>query len=124
MPIKVEDSQGYMTSTYIIDGILYAIKNGASIINLSVAMEAPLNSEISEEIQKQIIQNELGITFSFGLARTKVLAKIGSKANKPDGFSLIKPEMEDEYEEEDDMEEDSMSNLISMIRDLFNNKEK
>lgn len=58
MPIKVEDSQGYMTSTYIIDGILYAIKNGASIINLSVVMEAPLNSEISEEIQKQIIQNE------------------------------------------------------------------
>ena len=40
----------------------------------------------------------------------------------PDG--LVMPEMDDEYEEEDDMEEDSMSNLISMIRDLFNNKEK
>lgn len=40
----------------------------------------------------------------------------------PDG--LVMPEMDDEYEEEDDTEEDSMSNLISMIRDLFNNKEK
>ncbi len=40
----------------------------------------------------------------------------------PDG--VVMPEMDDEYEEEDDMEEDSMSNLISMIRDLFNNKEK
>ena len=40
----------------------------------------------------------------------------------PDG--LVMPEMDDEYEEEDDMKESSMSNLISMIRDLFNNKEK
>ena len=40
----------------------------------------------------------------------------------PDG--LVMPEMDDEYEEEDDMEESPMSNLISMIRDLFNNKEK
>jgi hypothetical protein len=40
----------------------------------------------------------------------------------PDG--LVMPEMDDEYEEEDDMEEKTMSNLISMIRDLFNNKEK
>jgi hypothetical protein len=40
----------------------------------------------------------------------------------PDG--VVKPEMDDEYEEEDDAEEYSVSNLISMIRDLLNNKEK
>jgi hypothetical protein len=40
----------------------------------------------------------------------------------PDG--VVMPEMDDEYEEEDDMEEDSMSTLISLIRDLLNNKEK
>lgn len=40
----------------------------------------------------------------------------------PDG--LVMPEMDDEYEEGDDMEETSMSNLISLIRDLLNNKEK
>jgi len=40
----------------------------------------------------------------------------------PDG--VVMPEMDDEYEEEDDMEENSMSHLISLIRDLLNNKEK
>ena len=40
----------------------------------------------------------------------------------PDG--LVMPEMDDEYEEEDDTEKNSMSTLISMIRDLLNNKEK
>ena len=40
----------------------------------------------------------------------------------PDG--LVMPEMDDEYEEEDDMEENLMSTLISIIRDLLNNKEK
>ena len=37
---------------------------------------------------------------------------------------VVMPEMDDEYEEEDDMEENSMSTLISIIRDLLNNKEK
>jgi hypothetical protein len=41
----------------------------------------------------------------------------------PDG--LVMPEKEDEYEEEeDDEEQDSMSALISLIRDFFINKEK
>jgi len=40
----------------------------------------------------------------------------------PDG--VVMPEMDDEYEEEDDIEQDSMSTLISLIRDLLNNKEK
>jgi hypothetical protein len=40
----------------------------------------------------------------------------------PDG--LVMPEMDNNYEEGDGIEQNSMSNLISMIRDLFNNKEK
>jgi hypothetical protein len=40
----------------------------------------------------------------------------------PDG--IVNPEMDDEYEEEDDMEETPMSNLISIIRDLLTNREK
>jgi len=56
MPIKVEDNQGYMTSSYIIDGILYAIKNGANVINLSLGLSIPLNVNIPEQIQQQIIQ--------------------------------------------------------------------
>ncbi len=40
---------------------------------------------------KQTVQNELGITFSFGLASTKVLAKVASKYQKPDGLTVIFP---------------------------------
>lgn len=45
-----------------------------------------------EEIAKKIkadLQRELGVTFSLGLAPTKVLAKVASKYKKPDGFTVI-----------------------------------
>lgn len=38
---------------------------------------------------KRELEVELGLTFSVGLSSTKVLAKIGSKWKKPDGFTLI-----------------------------------
>lgn len=38
---------------------------------------------------KMELQTELGMTFSVGLSATKVLAKIGSKWKKPDGFTVI-----------------------------------
>ena len=38
---------------------------------------------------KQELMVELGISFSVGLAATKVLAKVGSKWKKPDGFTVM-----------------------------------
>ncbi len=38
---------------------------------------------------KQELKDELDITFSVGLGPTKVLAKLGSNFNKPDGFTAI-----------------------------------
>jgi len=38
---------------------------------------------------KQDIQNKLGLTYSFGIARTKVLAKIASKYQKPNGLTVV-----------------------------------
>lgn len=38
---------------------------------------------------KKDLQTELGISFSIGLSATKVLAKIGSKWQKPDGLTMI-----------------------------------
>jgi len=38
---------------------------------------------------KRELEVELGMTFSAGLSCTKVLAKIGSKWKKPDGFTII-----------------------------------
>lgn len=44
--------------------------------------------EIAQSIQKELTQ-ELNITFGVGLAPNKVLAKVGSKYRKPNGFTAI-----------------------------------
>ncbi len=44
--------------------------------------------QIAERIQRDL-SRELGFTFSIGLASTKVLAKVGSKWNKPHGLTCI-----------------------------------
>lgn len=46
---------------------------------------------------KEAVQKETGLTFSFGLARTKGLAKIASKKEKPDGCTVMTPEKETAY---------------------------
>ncbi len=38
---------------------------------------------------KADLQRELGMTFSLGIAPTKTLAKVASKWNKPDGFTVL-----------------------------------
>ena len=40
---------------------------------------------------KQALEDELGITFSIGLASNKVLAKIGSTWDKPSGYTILYP---------------------------------
>lgn len=45
-------------------------------------------SKIAEKISEDLAK-ELGFTFSIGLASTKVLAKLGSKWKKPNGFTAI-----------------------------------
>lgn len=55
MPIKIEDENGLMTTTYIIKGILYAVKNHADVVNLSLGLEILVNTPI--ETQKEYINN-------------------------------------------------------------------
>lgn len=57
MPIKVEDQNGMMTNTYIIDAILYAIKNKADVINLSLGMQIPMGINIPLDEQKAYINS-------------------------------------------------------------------
>ncbi len=57
MPIKVQDPNGIMTNTYIIDAILYAIKNGASIINLSLGIMIPPGIQIPLQEQMDYINS-------------------------------------------------------------------
>jgi DNA polymerase-4/DNA polymerase V len=54
-------------------------------------LQRPLNmgySAMAEKI-KHDLDKELGMTFSAGLAPTKVLAKVGSKWKKPSGLTII-----------------------------------
>lgn len=53
-------------------------------------------SEILKSLQDDLVR-ELGVTFSLGLAPTKVLAKIASKWKKPCGVTIIRPESREEF---------------------------
>jgi subtilisin family serine protease len=57
MPIKVQDNNGIMTNTYIIDAILYAVKNEASVINLSLGIQLPPFIQIPLQEQKEYISS-------------------------------------------------------------------
>jgi subtilisin family serine protease len=57
MPIKVEDQNRMITNTYIIDAILYAIKNKADVINLSLGMQIPMGLNIPLQEQKEYINS-------------------------------------------------------------------
>lgn len=57
MPIKVQDQNGIISNTYIIDAILYAIKNKADVINLSLGMQIPIGINIPLLEQKEYINS-------------------------------------------------------------------
>lgn len=59
MLIQVADDYGVMSSTSIIDGILYAIHNGADVVNISLGLQMPPDiRNLSDETQRAIIKNE------------------------------------------------------------------
>ncbi len=47
--------------------------------------------ELAAEIKKSVFDNQ-GITCSVGVANSKLVAKIATDMNKPDGFTIVKPE--------------------------------
>ena len=57
MPIKVEDKNGLMSNSYVIDAILYAIKNKAAVINLSVGQQIPAGVNLTLQEQKMFINS-------------------------------------------------------------------
>ena len=57
IPIKVSDANGYMSSTYIIKGVLYAIKQQADVVNLSLGAKLDAAAVIPETYQKDYIKN-------------------------------------------------------------------
>ncbi len=56
MPIKISDYNDIISTTYIIKGVLYAVKNQADVVNLSFGTEI-IDNNIPIEIQQQFIEN-------------------------------------------------------------------
>lgn len=74
----------------------YSIDEGFMDITGLDKVEGLSYRQIAETI-KNTIQRELGITVSVGLAPTKVLAKLASGANKPNGLVVISTKDLPEY---------------------------
>lgn len=58
IPIKVADANGFMTSTYIVKGLLYAVKNHADVVNISLGANLEGLEGTPEAFQKAYIDNE------------------------------------------------------------------
>jgi len=57
----------------------------------------PSATIIARELKKKIFQRTDGLTSSAGVSFNKFIAKVASDVNKPDGITVITPEMADEF---------------------------
>lgn len=60
MPIQVANSQGLMTTTSILDGVLYALYQGADVINVSLGMQftGPMPESVQQNLQNNHFKEE------------------------------------------------------------------
>jgi len=57
MPIQVADDKCRMTTTSVLDGILYALYQGADVVNVSLGSQFTGLDQFSEQEQRDLIQN-------------------------------------------------------------------
>jgi len=57
MPVQVADRNGMMTTTSVLDGILYSLYQGADVINVSLGGNFSGISNLNENAQKDLINN-------------------------------------------------------------------
>ena len=57
MPVQVADAKGRMTTTSVLDGILYAVYQGADVINVSLGSQFASLSRHPEEAQRELMRN-------------------------------------------------------------------
>ena len=57
MPIQVGDKNGFMTTTSVLDGILYALYQGADVVNVSLGSQFKDLDQYSEEYQSELLNN-------------------------------------------------------------------
>ena len=57
MPVQVADKRGMMTTTSVLDGILYALYQGADVVNVSLGSMFTGLSQFPESVQQNLIRN-------------------------------------------------------------------
>jgi subtilisin family serine protease len=57
MPIQVADKKGQMTTSAVLDGILYALYQGADVVNISLGNQFKGLSQFPENAQQDLINN-------------------------------------------------------------------
>jgi subtilisin family serine protease len=57
MPVQVADMRGIMTTTSVLDGILYALYQGADVVNVSLRSRFTSLSQFPESAQQDLIHN-------------------------------------------------------------------
>ena len=57
MPVQVADHRGMMTITSVLDGILYALYQGADVVNVSLGSQFAGLSHFPENVQRDMIRN-------------------------------------------------------------------
>lgn len=59
IPIQISDENGIITTSSLLDGVFYALKNKAQIINLSLGLSlGPVASQLTPRDQENIIDNK------------------------------------------------------------------
>lgn len=56
IPVQISDESGYITISSLLDGVFYALKNKADIINLSIALSLGQNSKALNKNQQNFIR--------------------------------------------------------------------
>jgi len=57
MPVQVADARDMMTTTSVLDGILYALYQGADVVNVSLGSQFSGLAQFPESVQKDLILN-------------------------------------------------------------------
>jgi subtilisin family serine protease len=57
MPVQIADARGLMTTTSILDGILYALYQGADVVNVSLGTSFKSLDQLPEQFQQDLIRN-------------------------------------------------------------------
>jgi len=73
MPIQVFDRDGYCSTMSVLDGVLYAVYNGADVVNLSLGMM--INAQLPSAAQQELIN-------SYFKEEERVWKKVFSIANR------------------------------------------